>query len=143
MDSKPTKDGVHTDYRTIMDANTKKFPEMYEELITQYAEEFQLPPIIIERLREKRAFGLKKYGEHSFQSSFENSMTTPIYDHFYEEIIDSFNYLLHMRFVLGLTSPQDLPRLEWAVDALREAYFHVSQIQMRIPLDLEESKSEE
>jgi hypothetical protein len=51
-----------------------------------------------EKARKKRLFGLEKYGKDSFQSSFENTMSTPILEHIEDELIDIANYVAHLRF---------------------------------------------
>lgn len=99
-------DGVHVDYTTIMNSATIDFPSMYEVVIGRFFDEkvgektHPMTDELCEKLKAKRDFGLKKYGEHSFQSSFQNAMTSPVLDHLEEELLDSINYLLHIKFQL-------------------------------------------
>lgn len=48
---------------------------------------------ILKKSKEKRLEGLKKYGEESFQISFENLIKSSVDDHLEEELIDVINYL--------------------------------------------------
>lgn len=108
------------EYRKVMDASKKKtFNEAYEELIKEYSDHWGLSEELQAKLKAKRDFGVEKYGEYSFQSSFENAITVPIYDHLNEELIDALNYCLHARFVAGLKNPQDLPSIEQKAMAIR------------------------
>ena len=89
---------VHVDYQEIMSKKTVNFYDLYETAICKIENEFEISKEIQVRLQEKRTFGFNKYGEHSVQGYFTNAMTTPIYNHLEEEIIDSINYVLHIRF---------------------------------------------
>lgn len=108
------------EYRKIMDASKKKtFNEAYEELIEQYSKDWDISPELQAKLKAKRDFGLEKYGEYSFQGSFENAITVPIYEHLDEELIDALNYCLHARFVAGLKNPEDLGKIEAKARTIR------------------------
>lgn len=48
--------------------------------------------LLAEEAAAKRAVGLVKYGEKSFQHSFENLMMCPVEQHLAEELIDAANY---------------------------------------------------
>lgn len=100
------------EYRKIMDASKKTYAEYYEDLITQYSEELGIPPELQAILKAKRDYGLNKYKEYSFQSSFENTITTPIVQHLREELVDALNYCLHARLVFSIKSPDQLLALE-------------------------------
>lgn len=101
------------EYRKVMDATKKKtFNEAYEELIKEYSDDWGFSEELQAKLKAKRDFGVEKYGEYSFQSSFENAITVPIYDHLNEELIDALNYCLHARFLAGLKDPKSLPSIE-------------------------------
>lgn len=69
------------------------FNETYEKYCQNYAINF--PDDLQRLLVEKREFGLKKYGEISFQSSLENALSTDTVQHAKEEVIDLINYLIH------------------------------------------------
>lgn len=111
-------DSVHADYSKIIATTKKPFIDIYEELMTQYANEYNISESIQEKLKAKRAFGLKKYGADSFQSNFENAMASPVGIHLEEELIDAFNYTLHMRFVAGILDPQRLGSITRIMNAL-------------------------
>lgn len=100
------------EYRKIMDASKKTFSEHYEDLMTKYSNDLQIPEDLQRALKAKRDLGLEKYKEYSFQSSFENSITTPILQHLEEELIDALNYCLQARFVFGITDPSKLDNLQ-------------------------------
>lgn len=103
-----------------MDASKKKtFNEAYEELIKEYSDEWGFSEELQAKLKAKRDFGVEKYGEYSFQNSFENAITVPIYDHLNEELIDALNYCLHARFVAGLKNPKALPSIEETARAIQ------------------------
>lgn len=70
-----------------------EFKDTYEKYCQNYAIDF--PDDLQKLLIEKRDFGLKKYGEISFQSSYENAMGTDTVQHAKEEVIDLINYLIH------------------------------------------------
>lgn len=89
---------VHVDRAAAMDNKTVNFPELYEAAVRKIENEYNVPAEVREKLHAKRAFGLKKYGERSFQGSFVNAMTTPCFDDLLEELIDSINYALHIQF---------------------------------------------
>jgi flagellin-specific chaperone FliS len=105
--NKIVKDDLHVDYKTIMDANGDgdiRFPELYEQAICNIEDAFKLPAEVKEQLSKKRDFGLKKYGEYSFQTSLKNTLNVPTIKHLREEIIDSYNYTMHefyKRNILG------------------------------------------
>jgi hypothetical protein len=89
---------VHVDRAAAMDNKTVNFPELYEAAVRKIENEYNVPEEVKQKLHEKRAFGVKKYGERSFQGSFTNAMTTPCFDDLLEELIDSINYALHIQF---------------------------------------------
>jgi len=82
------------DYKEIMKEEVE-FSKIYEQAMINLANDFELGEELKEKLSNKRDFGLKKYGEFSFQSNFENCITSPTLLHAEEEMIDLFNYLLH------------------------------------------------
>jgi hypothetical protein len=91
-------DNVHVDYKSIMKDRVIDFTIVYENAVRKIEARYAVPPKLAEKIHAKREFGIKKYGELSFQGSFTNAMTVPIYDHLEEELIDSINYALHIEF---------------------------------------------
>lgn len=89
---------VHVDRAAAMDNKAVNFPELYEAAVRKIENEYNVPEEVKEKLHAKRDFGVKKYGERSFQGSFTNAMTTPCFDDLLEELIDSINYALHIQF---------------------------------------------
>jgi hypothetical protein len=71
------------------------FSEMYETAIQKKEYIYDINPELAKKLQDKRNFGLKKYGEYSFQGNLENCMTAPTLLHAQEEMVDCINYLLH------------------------------------------------
>ena len=53
---------------------------------------------LAEDLAAKRAFGIKKYGEKSFQGCKENAMSVDMIAHARDELIDYINYTLHKMY---------------------------------------------
>ena len=47
---------------------------------------------IFDETKDKREFGLKKYGEKSFQISEEKFLECELLEHMRQELIDSINY---------------------------------------------------
>lgn len=98
------------DYKKIMnEAVAPSYPAMYNTAMENLARAHALPKEVAELLREKREFGLKKYGEFSFQSNLENTLKTPTLEHLKEEIVDAYNYAFHETYknsLLGNSSSQ-------------------------------------
>ena len=90
-------DGIHVDYETIMGKEKEglTFNAVYEKAIDNMASDTGASKELMSKLKEKREYGFKKYGEHSFQGTFENCITSPTIEHAKEEAIDFINYLLH------------------------------------------------
>ena len=122
-------DGIHVDYQTIMNSAEIDFPAMYEVAIGRILDATgPVPGNLYEKLKAKRDFGLKKYGEHSFQGNFKNAMTSPVFDHLEEEILDSINYLLHIKFqLLFSTIPTSFPDI--ALDSMIEMWTQLKSVQ--------------
>lgn len=75
------------------------FTEWYNDCIEEYERKSGVSENLSEELKKKRDFGLEKYGNQSFQSSFENTINVSIKEHAREELIDLLNYLFHMKIV--------------------------------------------
>ena len=102
-----------------MDERKVSFAETYDKVINKFANQFELPEKLIKTLKEKREFGLEKYGERSFQSSFENAMSSLTIDHLQDEIVDAFNYSLHSYYVAKVNMDEDLTvKLEDVIKSL-------------------------
>lgn len=85
------------DYKEIMDKNKIDFSNIYEIALGRIFNDVELTDAeFLEELKKKREFGLKKYGEYSFQGTFENSMTSPVEEHLTEELVDACNYAAHI-----------------------------------------------
>lgn len=94
------------DYKKSMDEKEVRFPDVYERAI-QIIQGAFCNKDLLEKLQAKRDFGLKKYGEHSFQSNFENCMKTPVLEHLLEELEDSINYTSHYIYMLKVKCEED------------------------------------
>lgn len=91
---------IHIDHEKIMTEKKREFNfrNIYQNAVSNLENSYFLSDELKEKLKEKRDFGLEKYGDFSFQSNFENCMTAPSFDYALEEIIDLLNYLLHAQY---------------------------------------------
>jgi len=115
----------------IINSGTVEYFEVYEEALNNILKKQTttgkntLAPSYHERLRdtlkEKREFGIKKYGDNSFQSSFEKSVLSPVVEHLMSEIIDAMNYSLHALFVADVKG-YDRESFEIIFDDLLKIY---------------------
>ena len=103
------------------------FIDEYEAFVTKVAEEHlgREEDALVNALKEKRSFGLQKYGDISFQSSLQNAMQVDTLQHAREELIDYMNYTIHEVFKHSRTGDiklinKDLGRLERAVKLYRD-----------------------
>ena len=86
------------DYKTIMEKKeAKTFHQLYEKTLTSLSE-YYYKESLSEKMKEKRAFGITKYKELSFQSSLENLIASPLKEHAIEELIDLANYILTYQY---------------------------------------------
>lgn len=73
------------------------FSELFDKAVSKALVSGSALPTVRKLLAEeaaaKRAVGLVKYGEKSFQHSFENLMMCPVEQHLAEELIDAANYV--------------------------------------------------
>lgn len=74
------------------------FNEEYQYKVETYFDSMGMGSDLIKELRDKRAFGLRKYGEISYQSSRYNAMMCDTLQHSIEEVVDALNYLGHEMF---------------------------------------------
>lgn len=96
-------DNPNANYDEILDGNHSVFPSVYDDVMEQVGSHFGLPKELREILDKKRKFGLEKYGERAFQSSFENAVASPVAAHLGDEIVDAFNYALHGYYIASVT----------------------------------------
>lgn len=93
---------VHLDREKLMAEKAKStlFPVSYENAVYNIAITAGIPKTsnLMKKLKAKREFGFKKYGEKSFQGSFENAISTPSDLDLLEELVDVLNYSLHLSF---------------------------------------------
>lgn len=91
-----------------MDAEKVSFQDIYEMSLSRiFRDANVINAGLLNELKEKREFGLKKYGEYSFQSTFEKSMTSPVKEHLLEELIDACNYTAHIVYQNKLVGNKD------------------------------------
>lgn len=83
------------DYKTEMENKSFDFFDFYSQRMKELEEAHNIPEELSKELENKRNFGVNKYGDYSFQSNFENAVTSPSEDHLREELIDAINYSLH------------------------------------------------
>lgn len=88
------------EHRKIVENNKVPFNHYYENVISKLIDESNIDFCfkILLYMKEKRKFGFQKYGENSFQSTFENALACPITNHIIDELIDLINYLFHYLF---------------------------------------------
>lgn len=107
--------GATEKYDNLMKSKEEvTFAEAYESAISAQLEREEVPEYIQKTLMEKRLFGLKKYGENSFQSSLTNAFAAPILVHLRDELIDALNYIQHLKFikVFGLYPQAEIEPIE-------------------------------
>ena len=129
-------DEIHVDREKIMSAAKVDFHERYEVAISNLIDNIGgFSETLRNKLKAKRDFGFQKYGERSFQGSFENAMSTPSYDDLEEELIDAINYLLHIRFKLLFSDPT---YSEFSYNTLKQLtviYNELKQVQQKVEND--------
>lgn len=106
------------DFKTEMNEKKKNFFEFYSERMKQIEEFVEMPEELSKELEKKRNFGYDKYGEYSFQSSFENAVTSPSEEHLREELIDAINYTLHSIYKRALYLKDDKKQIEYLSDLI-------------------------
>ena len=115
----------------IINSGTVEYFEVYEEALNNILRKqtttgkntlaFSYHKRLKDTLKEKREFGIKKYGDNSFQSSFEKSVLSPVVEHLMSEIIDAMNYSLHALFVADVKG-YDRESFETIFDDLLKIY---------------------
>ncbi len=81
-----------------MTEKKESFFDFYSKRMKELEKILNMPEEISKLLEEKRNFGYEKYGEFSFQSNFQNAITSPTEEHLREELIDAINYTLHSMY---------------------------------------------
>jgi hypothetical protein len=119
--------------------NVADFPNLYEKVVTEFAKaKVSSPSDLLKRfigeellqlLKEKRKYGLNKYGESSFQSNLHNALNSPTLEHIEDELIDAMNYTLHEGFKSNFLYPNKRTKLSFVFDKLLEAYVIVKELQ--------------
>ena len=90
--------------KKAVQSKVNAFSDICEQALTNLSADYVNGKTMAE-LKEKRAFGLKKYGENSGQASFSNLINMPCLEHAAEEMVDTLNYLLmgmYQRNLLGV-----------------------------------------
>ena len=127
---------TNADYNKLMDEKGNiQFPKLYDEAMDKIGKEMQLPPELLSKLYEKRNFGLEKYGDRAFQSSLQNTLTSPAVAHLGDEIIDAFNYAMHNYYVCAMRMDDEgagifkgiVNRLGALSATLRDARDHIKE----------------
>jgi hypothetical protein len=101
------------DYKTEMNEKKKDFFEFYSERMKELEKKVEISEEVSKLLEEKRKFGAEKYGEYSFQTTFENAVTSPSEEHLREELIDAINYALHSIYKSALYLKDDRMQIEF------------------------------
>ena len=111
------------DYKAIMESKeVPSFNSLYENTMINLSEA-SFREELSEKMKKKRAFGLKKYKDFSFQSSFENLLTAPVKEHAMEELIDLANYILTYQYVSQIRGEYLFEQ-----DTIREAILKVESL---------------
>lgn len=133
----------NANYDHILDTGKKSFPVVYEEAMETLASQFELESGLREMLRKKRAFGLEKYGERAFQSTFENAISSPVAAHLGDELIDAFNYALHGYYIANMQLRSvEAKRYERIIDALRDVLLHLASLREALTNELQQEALE-
>jgi len=108
-------------YYTMDNSKTNNFIDDYERDISRIFD-ISLPPnfeSLKKDLKDKREFGLKKYGDISFQSSISNALSVDTKQHALEELIDYINYIGHEIFKASVNN--DVKKELRAFDLIKQA----------------------
>lgn len=89
------------DWKKIIDEADFNFADFYEKSMQLRERLYEVPQDLREEASRKRKFGIEKYGDRAFQTSFDKSVVSPFLDHFMEELVDLLNYTLHTNFILA------------------------------------------
>lgn len=118
------------DYKKEMTEKKETFFEFYSKRMEELEKILDMPEEISILLEEKRNFGYEKYGEFSFQSNFENTITSPTEEHLREELIDAINYTLHSMYKACLYLKDNEKHVDYIkkLIALYEESFEVFEV---------------
>ena len=103
------------------------FFTFYENRMNEIEKSLDVPDDLAKELKAKRKFGYEKYGEHSFQSNFENAVTTPTEEHLKEEFIDAINYAIHCMYKRNLLLKGNLAQTDTAKKII-ELYKEIKEV---------------
>jgi len=98
----------------------KAIDKIFDEASTHFLTTCPSFKALKDELAKKRAFGIKKYGEISFQGSPENAMKVNTSQHAREELIDYMNYTLHD--IYKAFRLNDISAVQAGIDRLSLAY---------------------
>lgn len=112
--------------------NCKNYPDWYEDTIIKVELATGVKKELADILSEKRAFGIEKYKDASYQISEENSLSVDIKKHAKEEVVDLLNYLLHMAIMRKLSNASILtPKLDDMIKTCQDLYEEIDKVDLR------------
>ena len=123
------------DYKKIMDGLSEQFsdyPAMYERVVHDIIDKLGTPYYLQTKLKEKRDFGLNKYGEYSFQGSLKNTLTSPTMEHIEEELVDAMNYLAHEHLKSTLLYPQYTAEIDRRFQEILETMGGIGELKAKV-----------
>lgn len=124
------------DYKDSAKMDGVSYSEVYENAADTIARRFGLDDnttqYASDMLKEKRRLGVAKYGEYSFQSSLNKTLSAPTMEHLKEELLDAFNYLIHEHIKASFLYPAQLGAIGKAIGDLKELYKFVVQLEAAI-----------
>jgi hypothetical protein len=123
------KEATHLDREALMGNKTVDFPVLYEAAISNFEDIFDVPDELKARLHAKRDFGLQKYKELSFQSTFLTAMTTPSLEDLEEELVDALNYSLNIHFQ-NIFKPADEASCDEILADILDIYHRVHSLNL-------------
>lgn len=128
---------VHIDYKEIMEKKKAKisFNAIYENIMKEKEVAFNFGDVLTKKCDDKRKFGFEKYGEYSFQGSFENAVTSPTLEHAQEELIDVLNYLSHEDFKSDILKNGNGEKLKEIIDSVISIYYEIGDL-IRVDKDV-------
>jgi hypothetical protein len=123
------------DYKDSANMDGVSYPDVYESAAYSIAHKFGLDRVdvdVIGKLKEKRRLGVVKYGEYSFQSSLNKTLSAPTMEHLKEELLDAFNYLIHEHIKASFLYPAQLQAIGKAINDLTQLYKFIVELEQVI-----------
>jgi hypothetical protein len=113
---------------------TDNYPKFYDDVMNSIVSSFEGSEKLnlAQKLKSKRDAGLKKYGDKSFQNSFNNSLTVDTNAHCLEELLDAINYMIHEEFKSSLTYPKGTSRIRSIIKKLINCYDDVLSLKLMV-----------